>query len=204
MSLRDVDLHVRTNALHVITEIGKTGLLEDEDEDQRAIIARLVFDSEPRIRKAAAGFVRDLWEQKLESLTTQWASVKGNKRKRAAGVSEEDMEQRLGYKALAQLLLETSKSLDESANRPGPSKRVETSGSIQAGRAIAAVEALWDTFEELQEWEKLVEYLLLDHSEASDMWLLEEDEEGLLLQVLVECIKMDDSVSGYQTMLRWC
>ena len=197
MALRDVDINVRVHALGVITEIDKTGILQDEEGEQREYVVRLVFDHEPRVRKAVGGFVRGIWQQRVEDLQSQLSGARGNKKKRAAGGDDAEMTKRSGYKALAGLLIETARSLEKPNDDPESSKRagVVSSAAQAKTRATAAVGALWDSFDELQEWEGLIEYLLLDHSDAEDMWSLDEEEESLLLQVLVACIKQDDTVS---------
>ena len=195
MALRDVDLPVRVHAIALITQVDKTGVLADEHEDQRQRVARLVFDNEPRVRKAVGGFIRGLWQERVERLQTQWAGSKQSKKKRAANVSDEDREERLKYRALAQLLVEISDALDSTSDAASSSRQDGSPGTARLlARAKAAVEALWSEFEELQEWQKLVEFLLLDHSQADDLWLMEEDEESMMLLVLVECAKQDDSV----------
>jgi cohesin complex subunit SA-1/2 len=196
MAIRDVDVNVRVHALSVITEIDKTGILEDDDEELRQRLVRLVFDHEAKVRKAVGGFVRGLWEQQREGLQAEVGNAKGNQKKRAAGINDADMEKWLGYKAIARLLHETASELDRPNEDPQSSLVARTTASAQAmTRATAGVEALWDSFEELQDWAELVEYLLQDHSEHDDLWLLSEAEESLMLQILVACIKRGSSVS---------
>jgi cohesin complex subunit SA-1/2 len=199
MALRDVDLSVRVNAISVITQIDKTGILADEDEGQRTKVARLVFDAEPRVRRAIGAFMRGLWEEKAQKLQIDWEGARGNRKKRGAGISEDVMASHLEWKALAALLVETSFSLEEPTEDAGPSKAQPVFGpSTQSvmTRANAAVEALLPEIEKMQDWEGLVDYLLLDHSTVDqDMWLLDEDEENFLLQLLIACIKREDKVS---------
>ena len=199
MAFRDVDLYVRVTALAVIALIDKTGLLQDDDEEQREKVARLVFDQEPRVRKAVGGFFRGLWNERTEQLKTEWAGARGGKKKRGAGISEEDMDTMLEWKGLAGLLVGTAQSLEDANNEASKSKVQSLLPVTDQAmtRAIAAVEALWNDFEVLQDWEKLVDYLLIDHSTAEDdAWLLSEEEEGFMIQILIACIKKEDSVSG--------
>ena len=195
MALKDIDLSVRTHALSVITALDKTGVLQDDHDEQRQLVARLVFDNEARIRKAVGGFFRGLWEERTEQLKTEWSSSRGHKKKRASGIVQGDMDRHLSWKALAGLLVEQSQILDDASATAGPSRE----SSLSAGgleRAAAAVESLWGDFEELRDWEGLVDYLLLDHSTADeDAWLLNEDEENFMLQLLIACIKKEDKVS---------
>ena len=198
MSLRDVDHTVRITALSVIQMIDKTGILADEHEDQREKVARLIFDHDPRVRKAVGGFVHGLWEEKAETLKTEWEGSVGSKKKHGARVAAEEMRAMFEWKALASLLVDIAQSLDGSTNEASTSKQksVVSTSDLSMTRATAAVEAIWAEFEALQEWEKLVDYLLLDHSTAQrDMWLLSEGEEDFMIQVLIACIKKEDKVS---------
>jgi len=198
MALRDVDLSVRVTALSVIAVIDKTGILQDEDEEPRDKVARLMFDHEPRVRKAVGGFVHGMWEEKATKLKTDWAGARGSKKKRGAGIVEGEMNAMLEWKALATLLVDTANALEGPAAEASTSKQssLVPASSQSMTRATAAVEAIWERFEALQEWEKLVDYLLLDHSTAEqDMWLLNDDEEDFVIQVLIACIKKEDKVS---------
>ncbi|ORX41194.1 STAG domain-domain-containing protein [Kockovaella imperatae] len=195
IALRDVDLSVRVNAISLITQIDQTGMLADPQEhtqrtaeDPRQRVARLMFNHEPRIRKAIGGFVRGLYEEDVQKLQTQWAGAKQGKKKRSA--AEDDIMERLRYKALAALLVGVSRSLEES---DVGSSRQGAESNTMASWAKAAVESLRNDFEELQEWHKLAEYLLLDHSQNEESWLMEDDEETMMLHVLVESVKQDDS-----------
>ena len=195
MAVRDADLSVRVHAISLIVQIDHAGLLADDHEDQRSRVAKLVFDNEPRVRKAVGGFVRSLWKERVEQLDSQWGSAKAAKKKRAANMSEEDMNERFRYKALASLLVEISESLDHTPEAGSSRQKAVSTGAQMSTRARAAVESLRAEFEELRDWQGLVEYLLLDHSQAEDMWLMEEEEETLTLRVLAECVKQDDAVS---------
>lgn len=192
MASRDVETPVRVNAVNVITAIDRTGALQDEDEEQREKVTRLIFDEQPRVRKAAAGFVRGLWEDRVETLVTEFGNLRAPQRKRAGTADADEMKQRFEWKALASLLVETSKSLNEPSEEASSSKQVAplaaASGSATT-RAAAAAEALLGRIELVQRWQELVPYLLLDHSTSDeDIWLLTEEEEDFLLEVLVTVI----------------
>jgi cohesin complex subunit SA-1/2 len=184
MALRDVDLSVRIACIEVITLISGTGLLDDEGVEYRPKVARLMFDAEIKVRKAVGEFVRSLWEERVKELEANWsgAAVKAKKRAEKAGVADQ-MEKMPGWKALGEILCEVSESLEAGEE------------SKASGRAEAAVEALWKESGELQKWEDLADYLLLDHSGfETDKWLLAEGEEDFLIQVLIACVKQDERV----------
>lgn len=190
IALRDVDTNVRVNALKALALLDKTGILQDEDDEQRKQVLRVMFDQEPRVRRAAGDYVKGLLDEAVEALESQWSAARPTKKKRAATakISDNDMEDYLRWKALATMLVETSHELDVAHQaEPGTSK---APASATMGRATAAVEALRGHIEGLGEWDKLVDYLLLDHSTADqDMWLLEDEEEDFMLQVLIACIR---------------
>lgn len=199
MALRDVDVNVRVTALHAIALIDKSGILADEGDNEREKVAQLVFDAEPKVRKAVGTFWKGLWEERVESLKSDWAGARGNKKKRAQGITGEAMDQLLEAKALATLLVDVAGGLEKSddvgTSRAGMLLGMKK-GDGTGGRAVAAVEALYAEFDILQDWERVVDYLLLDHSTCEqDMWLLNEEEEDMLLQIAIACVKTEDKVS---------
>jgi cohesin complex subunit SA-1/2 len=190
ISLRDVDTNVRIHALRALALLDKTGVLQDEDDDQRNRVVRVVFDQEPRVRRAVGEFVKGLLAEKVEGLESTWSAVKGTKKKRGSKISEKDMRTYLGWKALATMLVETYHELD--SREVGTSTAPTVPVSVSMGRATAAVEALRGSIEGLSDWHELVDYLLLDHSTGDqDMWLLEDEEEDFMIQVLIACIRAD-------------
>ncbi|ODO10375.1 hypothetical protein I350_00970 [Cryptococcus amylolentus CBS 6273] len=195
MATKDIDLSVRVAAIQIITHIDKTGILEDEDDDLRDQVAKLVFDQEPRIRKAVGGYIVNLWEERKDGMKAVWSGLRANKKKRAGKTTEEEMSTRLEWKSLAALLVYTYKSLDVDAQQQSEvvdkqSALLPTPSSPPMTRAIAAVEAISAEQEIWRDWESLADYLLLDHSTSEeDMWLLNEDEETFMLQIFLACIK---------------
>ncbi|WVO17591.1 hypothetical protein L204_105288 [Cryptococcus depauperatus] len=199
MACQDIDAHVRVAALHVITEIDKTGILADEDEPLRDRLATLIYSASSQIRKAVGPFIVGLWDERKEDLLTVWGSLKVNKKKKAGKITEEEAANWLGWKSLAALLVHTSYSLINDENETGqevsPSKgllyHVE---SDVPTRAHAAVESISAERAIQHDWQSLVNYLLLDHStHTQDMWLLTEEEETLMLQTLVSLVQKASS-----------
>ncbi|WVQ70491.1 hypothetical protein IAR50_000010 [Cryptococcus sp. DSM 104548] len=197
MATKDIDLSVRVAAIQIITHIDKTGILQDENDDLRDQIAKLIFDQEPRIRKAVGGYIVNLWEERKDGMKAVWSGLRVNKKKRAGKTSEEEMSTRLEWKSLAALLVYTYRSLDFEAQQPEGTGRqsalLPTPSSPLMTRATAAVEAISAEQEIWKDWESLADYLLLDHSTSEeDMWLLNEDEETFMLQIFLACIKHED------------
>lgn len=196
MATLDVETPVRTRAISVVTLISKGGGLDDDEDDLRGKVARLIYDQDARIRNASAEFVDGMWREKAEELEKEWEALRPAKKKRATNLKTVDMETRLQWKALASVLVETSQALDEPDEEASSSKHAATlipSSSNAMTRAAAAAEALEGTCELLDDWNELVTYLLLDHSTADqDMWLLTEKEEDFLLEMLIACIKAEE------------
>ncbi|KDQ07525.1 hypothetical protein BOTBODRAFT_119941 [Botryobasidium botryosum FD-172 SS1] len=211
MATSDVDVAVRVAVIGVLGAIEAQGLLEEEQREQLCL---LVFDTEAKVRRAVAGPVRTVWEEAVA------ARLVGKK----AGAKEK---QRAGVKSLAELLLRWAKALErghggieqEESQEEGPEKPKEIaalmSGSMK-GRVALCVEALWDEVEAVQDWEALLEQLLMDHSAevgsgvggpspvskrrkmgkkkaddnvVDEVWRLEEVEEAVLLEVLLAALR---------------
>ena len=172
MATSDLELSVRVAAIQVLVAIDSHSLLEDEQRDELCL---LVYDEEPRVRKAVAGFVRGVWEEAVED------RMVGHK---SGGDKAKDME-RVGIKCLAMLLVKWGKRIGKGLGRvEGLDSDSDTDSSpvedtknkdiarlVSAhhkGRIALAVEALWDEVEVIGDWEMLLEHLLLDHSASVD------------------------------------
>ncbi|THH30478.1 hypothetical protein EUX98_g3693 [Antrodiella citrinella] len=213
MAMGDTEMQVRIAVVQVLQAINTNGLLEDEQAEKLCL---LVFDEEAKIRRAVSGFVKGVWEEKVEERLVG---------KKATG-KEKNM---VGVKVLVMLLVKWGKMLDSGKNvededLPDDESQSETSsrrtkgkaimalaGTKHKGRTSLAVEALWDEIESVGDWETLLEVLLLDHSAAGEApssqsrgrrtknkkaaepvdeaWRLEEVEEGSLLEVFIASLR---------------
>lgn len=196
MATRDAEPGIRAATVDLLDLIRDTGLLEPDDIDA---IGRLVFDTEPRVRKAVAGFfaenINDLFESAVEDLGGEEGLVE------ALGEEVEDEYDTpritwLKLKCLAEVLRsydqedeETQAVGTESLNAP----------SVDSRFSLAA-QAIYDGVREVKDWEVLAGYLLYDHSsvpqDVSDTDVtfkarcqLNEREEILLLEVLNVAVK---------------
>ena len=147
--------------------------------EEREKLCLLLFDEEPKVRKAVSHFVRDVWEEAV-----------GEELSERHKPTDKDQE-RIGLKVLAALLVKWSKALDnlfgdadESELGDGPdnddivnghvrhtNQRKEVLGLVGTearGRVALAVEALWDEVETISDWELLLDILLLDHSASGE------------------------------------
>ena len=175
----DVDVSVRVPVIHVLAAIDGYSLLEEEEREKLCL---LVFDEEPRVRKAVSGFVRGIWEEAVEERSA------GKK-----GWTARDKE-KVGIKALAALLVQWGKTLDKMVGDDSDSEVLDMNEDAEGddaegrtqmrrqqrqrkelvaltrdavGRTALVVEALWAEVDPVREWEDLLNFLLLDHSAAA-------------------------------------
>ena len=177
MATMDVDVSVRVPVIHVLAAIDGYSLLEEEEREKLCL---LVFDEEPRVRKAVSGFVRGIWEEAVDERSA------GKK-----GWSARDKE-KAGIKALAALLVQWGKTLDKMVGDDSDSEVLDMNEGDDAegrtqmrrqqrqrkelvalttdavGRTALVVEALWTEVDPVREWEDLLNFLLLDHSAAAN------------------------------------
>ena len=230
MATNDTELSVRVAVIQVLGAIDANSLLE---EDQRETLCLLLFDQEPRVRKAVSGFVHGVWE---ESVNQRLVGRRGGDKEHEKGLA--------GAKALATLLVnwdvalakrggvEEEESQSQAARDIFVSERrtqeIAVLGISQKSRMTLAVEALWDEVDAVRDWEVLLELLLLDHSAGAtdgagpsgavsklrkkqkvqntprkgktpapngdddavdEAWRLEENEETVLVEVLLTCLR---------------
>lgn len=182
MATSEVDLSVRISTIDVLKQIDKHGLLEDEQRDR---IGRLIFERERRVRKEVGAFFGALVEEQVEEKLGELQAGEGGE----LDEEEEDKRRkRLGWKFLAGLLVKFGRELDglapagmedEDEDETGGGGDDETTrenlnrdlvgGAItetHKGRVALAVESLWDQMTLVRDWEGMVEYLLLDHTEV--------------------------------------
>ncbi len=163
MATSDAELSVRVAVVQVLSSIDRHGLLE---EDQRSTLCLLIFDAEPKVRRAVSNFVSGVWEE------TASERLVGKKK------PDDAEKNRAGLKALAQLFVQWGRVLDKkdaedgdeswdgesSTQRESSSAQRDISGvasSRQKGRIGLAVEALWDEIEVISDWETMCDFLLL-------------------------------------------
>ena len=210
MAAGDTELGVRVSVIQVLEAIDGHSLLED---DEREKLCLLVFDEEPKVRKAVSGFVRGVWEESVEE--------------RLAGKTAKEKDKTsASMKSLAMLFVKWGKVLENipggdgeeddsvdagergvTAVPSGGSSLTEVARSQNKGRTALAVEALWDDVDAVRDWDGLLGVLLLDHStpqgtrsrakgkaavkdsEVDEAWRLTEEEETVLLEVFVATIQ---------------
>jgi cohesin complex subunit SA-1/2 len=173
MATSDTELSIRVAVIQVLGAVDGHSLLEDEERQKLCL---LVFDGEPKVRKAVSQFVKSVWEECVEERLVG--------RSRPNSVDRE----RAGVKAITMLLVKWGRILDkitgnaedgsiaddEGRDEDGTSqslKKREIAALAtldQKGRIALAVEALWDEVDSIRDWETLLQLLLLDHSATDD------------------------------------
>ncbi|EHK97901.1 putative Cohesin subunit psc3 [Glarea lozoyensis 74030] len=199
MATSDADATVRASAVNVVDQIRAHGLLEPDDID---VIGKLIFDSEPRVRKALVGFfsanLKDAFDAKIEEL--------GGEETVEEFLQLEDEENYdvprttwIRLKCLAEILQSYDiQDQDEMPSQIDPGAFLNV--SVSESRFTLAAQVLYDKVEDLKDWEILAGYLLFDHTtepsrDKSERAIQEsfkpvEGEELILLEVLNAVVKL--------------
>ncbi|KAK2759142.1 hypothetical protein FQN54_003241 [Arachnomyces sp. PD_36] len=202
MATRDAEPSVRAATVELLDLVRDAELLEPEDIDT---VGRLVFDTEPRVRKAAGGFfvanIQDVYESATESLGEDWTDT----------FLEEDEANFIAprsswikFKCLVDVLqaYDDQETEIRSEQPPQASREAFISADLDS-RFVRATESIYPHLEELEQWEALAGYLLHDHSQIEEspaqddtgglvknMYKLNEGQEVILLEVLGSAVKL--------------
>ena len=201
MAVRDSEVSIRVASVELLDMIRKTGMLEPDDID---IVGRLIFDTEPRVRKAVAGFfaenINDLYETTLEEFGGEegLADILGEE-------VEDDFDTPraswLKLKCIAEALQSYDADDDDQDSvlrEAGDGSRLIATG-VDSRYAMAA-RTIYDGILAAREWEVLAGYLLFDFSSADQpsegaevtfesRCKLNEKETILLLEILNVAVK---------------
>lgn len=163
MACQDADASVRALSIDLLDMIREMGFLEPEDIDS---VGKLIFDSEPRVRKAVTDFfaanIDDVVEATLEEL--------GGEDVLNEALGEEDDEDYgqpkrswLKYKCLAEVLeaYDANDADVAEAVALGADNLLDTGGGT---RFSLAGDIACAGMPEIKEWESLAGYLLYDFS----------------------------------------
>ncbi|KAE8318088.1 hypothetical protein BDV41DRAFT_523422 [Aspergillus transmontanensis] len=202
MAARDADLGVRASAIELVDLIREAGLIEPSDIDT---VGRLVFDSEPRIRKAAGRFfvanVHDVYDSTVEEVRDEINEMFSEE-------DEDDFESPKRSWIKFKCLVDTLQSYDEPENEYKPDQPTTASKDMLSGtpvntRFVLVTEAIYPYLKELSQWQSLAGYLLYDHSQIADssseddtsgsikqLYKMQEGQEVILLEVLCSAVKL--------------
>ena len=163
MAQQDADLNIRVLAIELLELIRETELLEPDDVDN---IGKLIFDSEPRIRKAVSGFfsenINDLYEATLDEFGGQesFLEIFGDD-------EDEDLANPRPSWLKLKCMAETLRSYDAGDDEAGSDRRDLTNSTSTAdSRLSLAAQNIYEVMPEAKEWEIIAGYLLYDFSQA--------------------------------------
>lgn len=199
MGARDADINVRAEAIELLDRLRDAELLEPDDIDT---IGRLIFDTEPRVRKAVAKFfvsnIEDLYGATIEDFEEdQYHAALPD----ADEIDDFKVPTRswIKFKCLGSILAgynNDEESLDGAINPALPLNLTTDS------RYTLATQSIFPHMQDLQQWEALAGYLLFDHSSISSegddddinvqiqqAYKLNPGEDAILLDVLHSSVK---------------
>ena len=199
MAVQDSEVSVRAATVELLDMIRQTGLLEPSDIDK---VGGLIFDVEPRVRKAVAGFfaenINDLYDATVEDFGGDegLTDILGEE-------VEDDFDAPrkswLKLKCIAEVLHSYDVEDDERDLRGTAGGGALIATGVDSRYAMAA-RTIYDGILVAREWEVLAGYLLFDLSsteqplEGADATLesrckLNEKETTLLLELLNVAVK---------------
>lgn len=207
IATQDLDVSVRVAAINVIDNLGQAGMLEPDEIDATG---KLIFDYEPRIRKAVVKFFDDAVEAAVEAKIESMGGVEAVKDIFPEPDDADDpMTPRTEWievKALAETLAiyESQLEDDDAETRRGIDMSADMISAITPEtRMSLASQALYEKLNAVMNWEILIGYLLHDHttstsakSTATDIAMRQHvaptaEEEVILLEVLVASVKQN-------------
>lgn len=165
MASRDAEVSIRTAAIDLLDMVRETGLLESENIDT---IGRLIFDKEPRVRKAVGGFiaesVNDLYESAAEDLggeevIEEYLGEEGEDDYDSPRISW------LKFLCLAEVLDAYAAESQDESQQPVVEVGVGALNiNVVESRVALAAQAIYENVDEIKDWEFLAGYLVFDHS----------------------------------------
>ncbi|KAI9891461.1 MAG: hypothetical protein M1814_002780 [Vezdaea aestivalis] len=208
MACRDAEINVRVSTIDLLDLVQEIGFLEPDDIDT---VGSLLFDSEPRVRKAAASFfvrnLNEVMESKIEELGGEETVLEA-----LADDDDKDYEKPRPSWIKLKLLVESLTAYD-SRDKTGGGERfqrthVDSNDILIAtgvdSRFALAAQALFDKVYEIENWQMLAGYVLFDHTgiatkaRAKDSletvlkraWKLDDEEELAILEMLNAAVTM--------------
>ena len=200
MATQDSEPSVRAAAVELTDKIREAGFLEPDDID---MIGKLIFDTEPKVRKAVVNFfvenVQDLYDAKVEDLGgTETLEDLFNDDDEDVGAPRASW---IKVKCLAEMLL--SYDAEDQGEMPSQLEAGTTGDYLimppSESRFTLAAHALFEQLPELKDWDMLASYLLFDHTakpKASaddalrEAFKPEEQEEVILLEMLNAAVNL--------------
>ena len=188
MAMQDSEVGIRASTVELLGFIREAGLLEPSDIDS---IGRLIFDTEPRVRKAVTSFfaknIEDIYEASIEELGGLETLQE----------SLQDTEDEYGSPRLAWLklksIVEALQAYDAEDEEDVATQPRGTFAPGSESRYASAAQTICEGVKEAKEWETIVGYLLYDFSAADAPFeqrcQLNEQEQAYMLEVLIVSVK---------------
>ena len=200
IAARDAEPAIRADTVELLDKLREAELLEPNDID---IIGQLIFDLEPRMRKAVGKFfvsnLEDLFKVRVEAVGQE--QLDENLEAEPDGENHLRPNQSwIKFKCLAESLVAYDSGEQEHSREGAANLLLATNTD---SRYMLATQAIFPHLAELRQWESLAGYLLYDHSGITStvedidsaaavqgLYRLEEGEEGILLEVLDYAVKL--------------
>ena len=203
MAVQDSEPTIRASAVELLDSIREMGLLEPDDVDT---IGKLIFDAEPRVRKAVTGFFAENINDVFVSTVEELGGEEGMDEILGDEVDDDFENPRktwLKFKCIAEVLQSyDSGNADGEFSRPDAADAETLVAEGSESRYSMAAQIICKGVPEARDWEVLAAYLLYDHSssiqgnETDDPMAafkahcqLNEREERLLLEILNASVK---------------
>lgn len=197
MAMQDADLNIRISTIELLELVRETELLEPDDIDN---IGRLIYDLEPRIRKAVAGFfaenINDLYETTLD----EFGGKEGLAEILGEEVEDEHDRPRPGWLKLKSMV-ECLQSYDIEEGSAEPRRHGADQDTARSDTRLSlAAQNIHEVLPEARDWEALAGYLLHDFSQAGqtleapdaafkERCKLNENEQACLLEIIDVAVK---------------
>lgn len=199
MSVQDSEVSIRAAAVELLDMIRETGLLEPDDIDN---VGRLIFDTEPPVRKAVAGFFAKNMDDLFEGTLEDFGGEEGLQEILGEEVEDDYDTPRSSWLKL-KCVAETLQSYDAEGEDQDEKPRDADESLVAAGtdsRYALAAQTVYAGIPEAKDWEVIAGYLLYDFSFAGQAkedadaafksrCQLNEKEEILMLEILNSAVK---------------
>ena len=185
----DAESTVRAAGIELLDLLRDNGLLEPDDVDA---VGRLVYDSDPKVRKAVAHFfgetVSDLYNSKIDDLGGL-ESLEESLPEVSEGSFDTPSLDWLKFKSLAEMMVayDIDEALPNHVERNRGDGRLTLHAASLESRFTLAADSLYDTIDEMKDWQGLAGYLLFDHSSGRANGVATD----ALSQVKHECVLTD-------------
>jgi len=204
MATRDAEAGVRAATVELLDLLREAGLLEPDDIDA---IGHLIFDAEPRVRKAVVGFfaesINDAYDAKVEDLGGQ--ETLEETLGESGDTFDRPCSEWIKLKCLAQGLDAydaVDSDLPQHIEHGLGHGNYQLHAGVVESRFMVASDTLFDQIDEVRGWEAIAGYLLYDTSgedqdsvpadteaQLKQELRLSEKEEVILLEVLNSSVK---------------